>query len=245
MNYYRRYMGDYARDTARLSLSEHGAYALLLDEQYATEEALPVAVDDLCRICRASNPAERKAVKAVAEKFFPVVEGVGRMNPRAEQELAKGEAAIEAMRKAGREGARKRWGKPKGNGRVPHREPHNPPHREPHQNPNGVPNGVPIDPPTTNTGSSLRSDPDSGSPLRYEPAAEAAPDEVIWGAGLKLLGRAGVSESGARSFLGSLRKIHDDGDIAAAIWRCMAEKPVDPRAWLKAALGDRKRGVVV
>lgn len=76
-------------------------------------------------------------------------------------------------------------------------------------------------------------------------AADAAPDEVIWSAGVKLLTGAGVSESSARAFLGDLRKRHDDSDLAAAVWRCMAEKPIDPRAWLKAAMGERKRRVVV
>jgi len=76
-------------------------------------------------------------------------------------------------------------------------------------------------------------------------AADAAPDEIIWGAGLRLLTKSGVGESSARSFLGGLRKRHPDVKIAEAIWRCMAEKPVEPRAWLKAALGDKRRGVVV
>ena len=30
MNYYERHLGDYARDTAHLSMMEHGAYGLLL-----------------------------------------------------------------------------------------------------------------------------------------------------------------------------------------------------------------------
>ena len=60
MNFYPRFPGDYAKKTARLSLAEHGAYTLLLDEVYSTEEALPADADELCRICRALTKEERE-----------------------------------------------------------------------------------------------------------------------------------------------------------------------------------------
>jgi uncharacterized protein YdaU (DUF1376 family) len=40
MNFYKHYLGDYARDTKGLSLIEHGAYRVLLDHNYATEEPI-------------------------------------------------------------------------------------------------------------------------------------------------------------------------------------------------------------
>jgi uncharacterized protein YdaU (DUF1376 family) len=41
MNFYKHFLGDYARDTKGLSLLEHGAYRVLLDHNYATEHADP------------------------------------------------------------------------------------------------------------------------------------------------------------------------------------------------------------
>jgi uncharacterized protein YdaU (DUF1376 family) len=112
LNYYRRYVGDYARDTMSLSLTEHGAYALLLDAYYADEHPLPAKVDMLYRICRATTALEKAAVRAVAEKFFPVGEADGlRHNSRADRELGKAKTAIGQMSEAGREGAEGKWGK--------------------------------------------------------------------------------------------------------------------------------------
>jgi len=68
MNYYERHLGDYARDTGHLSLLEHGAYTLLLDRYYATEEGIPAA--QAYRIARARTTPEREAVDAVLAEFF-------------------------------------------------------------------------------------------------------------------------------------------------------------------------------
>lgn len=68
MNYYKRHLGDYAKDTRHLSLLEHGAYCLLLDYYYSTEKPIP---DDRCeRIAGARTEAEIAAVRSVLEEFF-------------------------------------------------------------------------------------------------------------------------------------------------------------------------------
>jgi uncharacterized protein YdaU (DUF1376 family) len=108
VNYYRRYMGDYMRDTMHLSFMEHGAYTLMLDAQYSTEKALPTDYDGLYRICRAMTKPEQEAVRKVADEFFPVREG-GRFNLRAEREIKVAQATIEKQRKSGAESSRKRW----------------------------------------------------------------------------------------------------------------------------------------
>lgn len=107
MNYYNRYPGDYSRDTAHLSLIEHGAYAVLLDTYYATEKPLPADKKALYRICRASTAAERKAVDSVVSQFFKECDGVIR-NPRADEEIANGQARIIAARENGNRGGRPR-----------------------------------------------------------------------------------------------------------------------------------------
>jgi len=99
MNFYKHFIGDYARDTAHLSMLEHAAYRMLLDHYYATEKPLPMPAQ--CqRICRASTEAEKAAVKYVVETFFP--EGV---NKRADKEIKdfRDYANAQAMR------AHKRW----------------------------------------------------------------------------------------------------------------------------------------
>ena len=68
MNYYKRHLGDYAKDTRHLSLAEHGAFCLLLDYYYSTEKPIP---DDRCeRIANAYADSERVAVRAVLREFF-------------------------------------------------------------------------------------------------------------------------------------------------------------------------------
>lgn len=73
MNYYERHLGDYAKDTAHLTMLEHGAYTLLLDRYYATEA--PIPADQAHRLARARSPEEREAVDAVLEEFFELRDG--------------------------------------------------------------------------------------------------------------------------------------------------------------------------
>lgn len=70
MNYYRRYVGDYLRDTARLSMIDHGAYNLLLDYYYADEQPLPLDHQELYTMVRAMRPEDRKAIDKVLGLFF-------------------------------------------------------------------------------------------------------------------------------------------------------------------------------
>ena len=107
MNYYERYCGDYQRDTAHLSLSEHGAYTMLLDTYFSVEKPLPEDLPSLYRVCRAMTRIEQQAVKSVAEQFFPVSKMDGlRHNRRADREIAKARPKIEAAKLNGRKGGR-------------------------------------------------------------------------------------------------------------------------------------------
>ena len=123
MNYYRRYCGDYLRDTADLTLAEHGAYTILLDFYYSMGHPIPGPMPALHRISRADTELERAAVENVVNRFFPL-NGEGlRHNKRADLELGIAAKAIEKMSLAGQRGAAKRW--------------------------NGAPNRVTMHPPTT------------------------------------------------------------------------------------------------
>lgn len=69
-NWYPFYVGDYMRDTAMLSILEHGAYRLLLDHYYSTGNPLPDDEKQLHRICRAFDEQEQKAINKILQLFF-------------------------------------------------------------------------------------------------------------------------------------------------------------------------------
>jgi uncharacterized protein YdaU (DUF1376 family) len=108
MNFYKHFLGDYARDTKGLSLLEHGAYRLLLDHVYATEQMLPNDLAEVCRIAGAMNAAERRAVEKVTERFFAINGDGRRHNKRAEEELGKHRQQVEHNRTVGTLGGRPR-----------------------------------------------------------------------------------------------------------------------------------------
>lgn len=107
MNFYKHFIGDYARDTASLSALEHGVYRLMLDSYYATEKPLPADVGELYLIAKARTPAERRAVDKIAGRFFAVNGDGTRHNPRADIEIA--EARAKSAKAKG--SAELRWSK--------------------------------------------------------------------------------------------------------------------------------------
>ncbi len=68
MNYYERHIGDYLKDTAHLSLLEHGVYGRLLDVYYTRESAIPAAQVE--RLIGVRSKEEREALRNVLEEFF-------------------------------------------------------------------------------------------------------------------------------------------------------------------------------
>lgn len=98
MNYYRRYVGDYLRDTARLSVLEHGAYSLLLDHYYAEELPIPLSMTEVYTMVRAMTSEDRAAVNKVLSRYF-TKKSDGYHNARADHE-------IEVSRKARDNGAK-------------------------------------------------------------------------------------------------------------------------------------------
>jgi uncharacterized protein YdaU (DUF1376 family) len=73
MNYYPHHIGDYAKDTRALSQAEHGAYRLLMDEAYSTENGIDA--DDIYAIACAHTAQERKNTDRVLSKFFTLRDG--------------------------------------------------------------------------------------------------------------------------------------------------------------------------
>ena len=103
MNYYEHHLGDYAKDTGHLSMLEHGAYRLLLDRYYSTEEGIPAA--QAHRLARARSDEECRAVDVVLEEFFELVDGMW-INRRAEEEIAGARKRIGAAKENGKKGGR-------------------------------------------------------------------------------------------------------------------------------------------
>lgn len=92
MNYYRRYVGDYLRDTMRLTPTDHGVYGLMLDFYYAEEKPLPLDHDEIHAICKAIKPDDRKAVAKVLAAYF-IRQADGYHNLRADKEIATSQQA--------------------------------------------------------------------------------------------------------------------------------------------------------
>ena len=107
MNFYKRFMGDYQRDTGHLAMIEHGAYTLLLDAYYATGKPLPTDNNILYRLVRAFSVDEQQAVYAVLLQFWTKT-GDGWINARASIEIGKAAVQAETNRRIAEEREEKR-----------------------------------------------------------------------------------------------------------------------------------------
>lgn len=101
MNFFKLYIGDYQRDTAHLSIAEHGAYLLMLQHYYATEKPLPVG-RALHRMLRAQSKEERDAIDVVSEQFWSTTEA-GLVNARADDEITKANTQADTNARIARE----------------------------------------------------------------------------------------------------------------------------------------------
>ncbi|WP_261532579.1 YdaU family protein [Burkholderia multivorans] len=84
MNFYKRHIGDYLKDTAHLSLLEHGVYTRLLDVYYTREAGIPD--DQAARLIGARARDELAALRVVLGEFFELVDGTW-VQQRCEREI--------------------------------------------------------------------------------------------------------------------------------------------------------------
>lgn len=105
--WYAFYPGDYANDTAHLTLTEHGAYRLLLDHYYMTAKPLSANAEQLLRVCRAFAKPDADALLSVLQTFF-VLKKDGYHHKRVDQELAKAQELSEKRRDAAKKGVDQR-----------------------------------------------------------------------------------------------------------------------------------------
>ena len=210
MNYYEHHIGDYAAATAHLSWDEDMAYTRLLRAYYHQEKGIPEGQQ--YRLARASTPAQRRAVDAVIAEFFTLVDGVHQQK-RAEAEI---DRFKDKQRKA-KASANARWSQSE-------------------RNANASPDAMR----THSEGNALQT-PDTRhqtTSVANATGAQAPPDpaDSIFALGVPMLTAAGVSERNSRSMLGLMRKTHGDTAVVGALQRCAEEKPLQPVAWLQAAL---------
>ncbi len=137
MNYYRRHIGDYLRDTAHLSLLEHGVYTRLLDIYYTREAPLP-GLDQTARLVGARSREERQALELVLGEFFELVDGQY-VQQRCERELQANREKAERNREVGAKG-----GRPKKNQNPEKTQTVS--SSKPRENPDGFQNGTQIEP---------------------------------------------------------------------------------------------------
>lgn len=105
-HYFCFFPGDYHKDTQGLSLTEHGAYHLLLDVYYS-QGFLSDDMAEVYRICRAFEPFERTAADKVVSRYFTKSDG-RLINSRAEREIAFRRKQAENSAKGG-EATKEKW----------------------------------------------------------------------------------------------------------------------------------------
>ena len=105
MNYYKFNIGDYAAATRHLLMIEHGAYRLLLDLYYTTEQPIPADLKAAARKAGARSKEEVAAVEVVLPEFFTLTDA-GWMHARCETEIAAYHQKAESNRVVGARGGR-------------------------------------------------------------------------------------------------------------------------------------------
>lgn len=220
--WYPKYPADYAFDTRGLSLSEHGAYNLLMDRYYAQMEPLPSDDEQLFIICAASTEQDRASVQRVCRLFFRK-EGGKLHQKRIDQEISKAKALSETRSSASRSKRSSIASNSTSSATQLQSQ------RQPHILPPSeavVSSPSPTKPPSVDALESAR-------------ASVEEPDP-IFGAGLSFLTGKGVKERAARGFLGLLRK--EVGDLVTGELLATAEREdvSDPCGWLRAAAQRRK-----
>lgn len=105
MNYYERHIGDYLKNTAHLSLLEHGVYTRLTDVYYTREDGIPV--DQAARLIGVRSKDEHAALANVIGEFFVVADGVLRQ-ARCDAEIERYQKKAAHNREVGKLGGRPR-----------------------------------------------------------------------------------------------------------------------------------------
>lgn len=98
------YVGDYLRDTGRLTTENHGAYLLLIFDYWTSRAPLPDDDDQLAAIVRLPVARWQKARKVIVN-YFTVADGVWR-HKRIDAEIERANSISKARQEAGKRGGK-------------------------------------------------------------------------------------------------------------------------------------------
>jgi uncharacterized phage protein (TIGR02220 family) len=105
MHYYQHNIADYRKDTAHLTLLEHGIYRQLMDTYYLDEK--PIETQSVIRRLSIKTEEEAKALNNVLNDFFTLSEcGNFHSKKRCDEEIIKYQAKAESARVNGQKGGR-------------------------------------------------------------------------------------------------------------------------------------------
>jgi uncharacterized protein YdaU (DUF1376 family) len=105
INYYERHIGDYLKDTAHLSLLEHGVYGRLLDVYYTRENGIDEGM--AARLIGARSKDELAALAVILAEFFVLRSGVW-THGRCDREIERYRKRADHNRAVGKLGGRPR-----------------------------------------------------------------------------------------------------------------------------------------
>jgi uncharacterized protein YdaU (DUF1376 family) len=182
------WIGDYLKDTSRLSLAEHGAYLKLLMDSWVNG---PPSDDDaeLCRVL-GCLPSEWRRIRPKIAGFFAISGGVWNHKRLKAEKAGAVEASGKAAAKA-RQAAEARWHRGKGPDQTSETMPQAMLQALPEAMPQHMHEQCP-------------------SPVTYSSPTEKAvetPDARAWREGVALLtGHGRMKEGAARAFFGKLLK---------------------------------------
>lgn len=212
------YVGDYLRDTGRLTTEQHGAYLLLIFD-YWVSGPLPDDDEQLASVVRLPLPAWKK-LRPRVEAFFQVADGQWR-HKRVDIEREKSERLTEQKANAGHaSAAAKRQRKI-----------------------NGRSTDVATEPPTEPQRNALPSQPQSPSSEAKASGADAPPDPIkeLFDSGVKILTNLGVASKSARALVGQCRKeFGADGPVFDLLLKIERDRIQEPCAYIEAAIREHK-----
>ncbi len=213
------WIGDYLKDTSRLSLSEHGAYLKLLMDSWANG---PPSDDD-AEICRILGclPSEWRKIRPKIVRFFLVIDGAW-THKRLEAERAGAEERSGKAAHKAQQAAKARWSRVKeeaaggqeGSRPMLQALPGGLREGEHEQCPSPVTNSLPTE------------------------GRDATPDAKAWREAVELLTTAGRMKVGpARSFFGKLLKSNElqPHRLRPSILSASQSGTQDPQGYLAAA----------
>lgn len=216
------WIGDYLKDTTRLSLAEHGAYIKLLMDAWVNG---PQA-DDNAELCRIVGcfPKEWRTIRPKIERLFKVADGVWR-HKRLEDERAAAEERSDKARTKAQRAAAGRWHKEDkpGGSKQEGRE------RTPEAMLGALPEALP---------DAVHEQCPSPSPTTLPSEEPETLDGKAWREAVALLVMAGgMKDQAARSFFGGLLKSSglEAHKLRPSILAASQNGTMDPRGYLSAA----------